>query len=72
MAEYGEAAGTTERRRPWWRGRPLLWVLLVAALAMLVTGMVLHEAVLMSLGLVVAGVTASLLDPHGFRRRPPR
>ncbi|MEV5824992.1 hypothetical protein AB0L25_05390 [Spirillospora sp. NPDC052242] len=72
MAEYGEAAGTAERRGPWWRGRPLLWVLLAAALAMLVTGMVLHEAVLMSLGLVVAGVTASLLDPHGLRSRPPR
>ncbi|RSN43819.1 hypothetical protein DMH08_37680 [Actinomadura sp. WAC 06369] len=71
MVEYGEAARTTERRRPWWRGRPLLWVLLVAALAMLVTGMVLHEVGLMSLGLIGAGVTASLLDPHGFRG-PPR
>lgn len=62
------ADGRPERPREYRRGRA--WCSLVGACAVFVAGLALPHGLLLAAGLVLAGMTASLFDPH--RRHPGR
>ncbi|QIP86778.1 DUF3040 domain-containing protein [Streptomyces sp. Tu 2975] len=68
---HGLRTAHPRRPREYRRRRGRAWALLVLASAMLVTGMVLPQGLLLASGLVVAGMATSLLDPPKDPGRRP-
>ncbi|PNG19943.1 DUF3040 domain-containing protein [Streptomyces cahuitamycinicus] len=61
---FAQALDSGRPRRPREYRHGPAWLVLAGALAMVVTGMVLPNGLLIAAGLVVAGIAGHLFDPH--------
>lgn len=72
---FARALGAGRPTRPREYRRTGAWWMLTGAIAVLITGIVVADGLLIAAGLVLTGIAGQLFDPHrprAGRRCPPR